>query len=121
MSIADARAQIARENLSPYADAGDVAVSREADEALQSAPSRSRSEGQGIGAVTPETRELDAIAAEVDAELASLKQTGALSKADEASLEAADAMVRQAEIETKARDYAAICLSGVDITPKAAT
>jgi hypothetical protein len=124
-SIEAARTQIAHENLQPYADPADVAVSREADEALQPAPSRARSDEQGIGAVTPETRELDAIAAEVDAELAAMKQSGALTKGDETALADADALVKQAEIETKARDYAAICLSGVDITPvdvaKAAT
>lgn len=113
------RAAVARDNLQPYADPTDIATSREADEALQSAPSKARSEEQGIGAVTPETRELDAIAAEVDAQIAAMKQSGALSAADEASLAAADDLVKKAELETKARDYAAICLSGVDITPKA--
>jgi len=119
-AIPAARTAIARDNMQPYVDAEDVAVSREADDALQGAPSKARADDQGIGAVTPETRELDAIAAEVDAEIASLKQTGALTKADEAALAEADDLVRRAETETKARDYAAICLSGVDITPRAA-
>ncbi len=94
-------------------DAEDVAVSQNvADTAAAAPPPKARAADEGIGAVTRDTQELDAIQAEFDDQIRGLKAAGALTEAEEASIAEAAAGGEKMKAKGKARDFAAICLTG---------
>jgi len=111
-----AMAQLTEAKAQPHYDAEDVATAQRVDDIAAAAPApKARAEDQGIGAVTRDTQELDAIQAALDEQIRGLKAAGALTEAEEASLAEAGAAADEAKAIGKARDLAAICLAGVGV------
>jgi hypothetical protein len=109
-----AMSQVTQRKAEPFYDPEDLDAARGVDDIAAAAPlPKARASDQGIGAVTRDTQELDEIDAELDEQIRGLKAAGALSEAEEASLSEAAIMGEEAQAIGKARDLAAVCLSGV--------
>lgn len=105
-----AMSDITRAKADPFYDAEDMAASQEASAEIAASPlPKARSPEQGIGAVTRDTQELDAISAELDEQIQGARETGLLTKADEDALTGDTAANDEAQALGKARDLAAMC------------
>lgn len=78
---------------------------------LESSPAmKARAPDEGIGSSTPDTRELDDLAAQDDAVVDALRQAGKLTKADEDHLAMNDEVSKFIKERGKVRDIASQCL-----------
>lgn len=109
-----AMSEITRAKAEPWYDAEDMAASQEASAEVASSPiPKARSPEQGIGAVTRDTQELDAIEAELDEQLQGAREAGLLTESEEASINGDAASAEETQALGKARDLAAMCLAGI--------